>query len=216
MNDFSNNFLSSYNIFMNYYLKVGVKILLHQWSRQWEYPFVYSKIKKHINKLNKNFMETKILDAGSGITFFPFFITSKLDIELHCCDVDNNLVDINIKKINNNFDKDNMNFTLSNISRTPYKTEYFDIIYCISVLEHTENFENVIHEFYRILKPNGILIIIFDISLDGISEISIEKSKQLLETILNNFEPDEENFEPLSEFKSLNNKTKNNYNTKCL
>ena len=47
----------------------------HQWSRQWEYPFVSQSISRHFY-LN-NVEEPAILDTGSGMTFFPYFLKQK-------------------------------------------------------------------------------------------------------------------------------------------
>jgi len=41
----------------------------------------------------------------------------------------------------------------------PFKENYFDEIYASHVLEHLNSFHNTISELYRILKPNGILIV---------------------------------------------------------
>lgn len=41
----------------------------------------------------------------------------------------------------------------------PFEDNYFDEIYASHILEHLENFNKVITELYRILKPNGILIV---------------------------------------------------------
>ena len=40
-----------------------------------------------------------------------------------------------------------------------HQTDFFDYIYCIEGIEHIENPFHLISEFYRILKPNGKLII---------------------------------------------------------
>jgi predicted SAM-dependent methyltransferase len=41
----------------------------------------------------------------------------------------------------------------------PFDENYFNEIYASHVLEHLNNFHNSISELYRIIKPNGILII---------------------------------------------------------
>jgi len=41
------------------------------------------------------------------------------------------------------------------------KGQKFDIIIIISVLEHLNNHVNILHLFRLLLKPNGILLIIF-------------------------------------------------------
>jgi len=41
----------------------------------------------------------------------------------------------------------------------PFGENYFDEIYASHVLEHLNSFHNIITELYRILKPNGLLIV---------------------------------------------------------
>ena len=46
-------------------------------------------------------------------------------------------------------------------------TESVDCVYCISVLEHIPEFESVISEIRRVLRPGGLLVLTFDIDLRG-------------------------------------------------
>ena len=46
--------------------------------------------------------------------------------------------------------------------KIPYPNNYFDEIYCKSVIEHIKNLDNFEKECFRVLKPNGKLIIITD------------------------------------------------------
>ncbi|MEK9178439.1 MAG: class I SAM-dependent methyltransferase [Patescibacteria group bacterium] len=50
---------------------------------------------------------------------------------------------------------------VGSIFKTPYKSNFFDAIFCISVLEHFrgEEINRAIREMYRILKPQGFLVI---------------------------------------------------------
>lgn len=48
---------------------------------------------------------------------------------------------------------------VSDITQIPVDDESFDAILCTEVLEHVPNALAAIQEFYRILKPNGILFI---------------------------------------------------------
>jgi len=41
----------------------------------------------------------------------------------------------------------------------PLESESFDNIICIEVLEHVFNFQNVLNEAYRILKPGGTFVV---------------------------------------------------------
>jgi len=41
----------------------------------------------------------------------------------------------------------------------PYEENYFDEIYASHILEHLNNFHNTVTELFRILRPDGILIV---------------------------------------------------------
>lgn len=183
MEEYSNNFLITNQLVLREYAAKWVKDPFHQWSRQWEYVYVYSRIVEHISRRSAGM---NILDAGSGITFFPYFLKTKLDpVNILCCDVDPELNEI-YDNVNKNRDQSVkfINFNLEDISSAD---ESLDIVYCISVIEHTKDFSKIIDEFYRIIKPRGKLIVTFDISLDGAAQLSPEKSEFLLDCIYSKF-----------------------------
>lgn len=89
--------------------------------------------------------------------------------------------------INTNLEK-RIAFCATNLKKTQYNDKTFDIIYCISVLEHTSDYELIIKEYFRILKPKGRLILTFDISLDGEGELSPNNAKSLLHALSYDFD----------------------------
>ncbi len=183
---YSNNFLKiNNNIFIDY-SKKWVKDPLHQWSRQWEYSFVSNRIEN----INLNDQKINILDAGSGLTFFPFYISNKYEnTKMYCIDYDSSLTSLyNI--LNKKLEK-KVKFVCSPLQKTNFENDKFDILYSISVLEHTDNYSEIIDEFYRILRPGGKLIITFDLSIDGTKDISFENGDKLLNLLNKRFEPDE-------------------------
>ncbi len=201
MENYSKQFLNCNSDKLDYYSKKWCNDPFNWWSRKWEYLFVYSKIMEYTN-IDSNYDKINILDAGSGITFFPYFIQSEIkNSNVICCDIDESL-EIIFNNINKCSEKP-VSFYNSDIGNIPFEDNYFSIIYSISVLEHTQNFEEVIKEFYRLLKPNGMLVITFDISIDGLLDISVEESIELLERLLNYFETTED-FDPLLEVYTLN------------
>ena len=71
------------------YMQKWVKDPLHQWSRQWEYPYVYENAKAEL----QTDQETRVLDAGSGVTFFSYYLNSEFEsIQVHACDYDKTLL----------------------------------------------------------------------------------------------------------------------------
>jgi ubiquinone/menaquinone biosynthesis C-methylase UbiE len=174
MESFSNTFLENHWKTLKYYRHRWVSDPFHQWSRQWEYPFAYSYIQQHIISSSNftHYDEIRILDAGSGCTFFPYYLVYKHpNSRVYCCDYDHSLAPI-FKEINKKMNA-NVRFNTYNIANLGYEDNFFDIIYCISVLEHTPNYvNNIIKEFKRVLNQNGLLIVTFDIALDNKTEIN--------------------------------------------
>lgn len=184
METFSSQFLKKNKIVLKEYRRKWVVDPLHQWSRQYEYPFVYFHVRDYINNQQKS--DLKILDAGSGVTFFPYYLCSNSPkIKVYCCDYDLTHGQI-FYNINKDLNLPN-NFFPADIRRLPFGTSTFDIVYCISVLEHTDDYDIIIQEFKRILKPNGLFIVTFDISIDGIDDIPREKAVELIESLEKHF-----------------------------
>lgn len=172
--------------FSDSFLKNNVKLMnekwisdpLHQWSRQWEYPYVLAKIQEFQSKTD----QLRILDAGSGLTFFPYYLAKKFPKStIICCDYDSKLID-RFKKINDS-NAGKISFDRVDLHELPYEDEFFDLIYCISVMEHTDNYGQILKEFKRVLKPNGMFVISFDISIDGDRNLPVNKAKIFLEKL---------------------------------
>ncbi|MBN2788762.1 MAG: class I SAM-dependent methyltransferase [Candidatus Delongbacteria bacterium] len=182
MEKFSDSYVVSNKKILGNYMKKWVNDPLHQWSRQWEYPYVLSRIKESIG----NSTDHAILDAGSGITFFSFYLNKVYaDVRIYCCDQDKGLERkynaINIKN------GSSVKFRQGDLRDLPYDDNMFNLIYCISVLEHTDDYGKIIEEFYRVLVPGGTLIVTFDVSIDGTRDISVEKGKILVDYLKNYF-----------------------------
>ena len=181
---FSNQFLGKNKSALEIYSKKWVSDPFHQWSRQYEYPFVYYYVLDYINNRQKS--DIKILDAGSGVTFFPYYLASiASNIQVVCCDYDTSHGKV-FSKINNDAKLPD-NFCPADIRHLPFRESAYDIVYCISVLEHIDGLEKTIEEFKRILKQNGLLILTFDISIDGLDDIPHDKAVELIESLNNHF-----------------------------
>jgi len=183
MESFSNNFLErNKEILKNYHL---IKDPLHKIFRQWEYPFCYSMIEEYVRNIDQD--QVNILDAGSGCTFFPYYLRHTFPHAIvYCCDFDTRLAPF-FSKINDGMNTD-IDFKAYDLRDMDYGDNFFDIIYCISVLEHTTDYELIIKEFKRVLKPNGLLIITFDISLDNRKDIPVKVAQRLLQELNDEFE----------------------------
>lgn len=150
---------------------------LHTWSRLWEYPYVYHHIQK--TKGQPFSEKLKVLDFGSGVTFFPFSL-AQLGCDVTCGDIDPVCaVDIPRAAIRVKPAPGSVDVALIVDGRIPVESESQDVVYCISVLEHISKFEEVIEEMARVLKPEGRLILTVDIDLRGNFELGINEFERL-------------------------------------
>lgn len=150
---------------------------LHTWSRLWEYPYVYNHLQKIQDKRPGG--KLQILDFGSGVTFFPFAV-AKLGCDVTCADIDPVVaVDIPVAAKLMQPTLGSVNVALIQNGHIPVESESQDVVYCISVLEHIPNFESVIDEISRVLKPGGQLILTVDIDLRGNFELGVNEFERL-------------------------------------
>jgi len=183
MESFSNEFVQSQSACLKGYRMKWVADPLHQWSRQWEYPFVYSRISEFSGNAGPRL---NILDAGSGVTFFPFFLSSRFShAAVSCCDYDETLEEVYCR-LNAHLTAP-AQFVPGDLRHLPFQNNAFDIVYCVSVLEHTDAYQTIVSEFKRVLKEGGMLIVTFDISVDGEADIPPEKAEELLEILYQHF-----------------------------
>lgn len=64
-----------------------------------------------------------------------------------------------IKKANEKYQAGNLRFMAANAISTPLPAHSFDLLVSFETLEHLEEHEQLLQEFKRLLKPEGLLII---------------------------------------------------------
>ncbi len=181
MEHYSQRFLEQHDFVAKQY-RWG-KDPLHQWSRQWEYPFVRQEIEAYLLRQAQLGRQgpVRILDAGSGITFFPFMITEGWpSCEIVCCDVDATLGPLYQRIKSDSSGSGQVKFMVGDLSKLPFESGHFDLVYSVSVLEHTQNASAIVGELRRLVKPGGALVLSFDIGLDGVSWLNSAEAQGLL------------------------------------
>jgi SAM-dependent methyltransferase len=163
---------------------------LHNWAGIWEYPYAYLSIQQFV----KDKKDLNVLDFGSGITFFPFELT-KLKETKSVYTVDNDIVCVDgNKKVplafpeSSNFQKITPIFTEDG-SKIELEDSSIDLIYSISVVEHLDNYNEIIKEIHRLLKPGGRFIFTLDIDLRGDFALSPTQFNDFMEIVSNLFVP---------------------------
>jgi SAM-dependent methyltransferase len=109
-----------------------------------EYKFVFDTL--------VNIYPKSLLDVGTGTTALPQLL-SKCGINVTAID---NIHDYWSKGMfNHHFHVINSDITKAELSKK------FEVITCISVLEHVKNFNDAIKTMFTYLKPGGVLILSF-------------------------------------------------------
>lgn len=181
-----NSFLSKESLFRSPEYK-WPRDPLHTWSRIWEYPYVFYHLKQRREHFSQRELP-KVMDFGSGVTFFPFSV-AKLGFDVMCVDIDPICKkDLNraIGSISHHPGK--VEAKLVDGEGVPFTREEFDIIYSVSVLEHTPKPHETIREIALTLKSGGYLIFTIDLDLKGNAEIGLSNYYKLIEEINNYFD----------------------------
>ncbi len=160
--------------------------------KHWDYPWVI------INSDVKSGM--RVLDAGSGRGFLQVFL-SKMGCDVFSVDIRNlssKLVTriqriLKIKeneqrvmnKINRKYNV-NIKFKKESISRLSFNDSFFDVVFCISVLEHLKKNDVIksVKEMNRVLKPGGTLALTVDYNLSSSKDKIGFNEKDIMEYII--------------------------------
>jgi len=181
---FSRDFLARHGDDLSGYGKLWGQDPFKLWSRRWEYPFAAQKT---INYGKEKGGKLKFMDGGSGVTFFPYYVCSKVDnAEFICVDTNESYPPMfdAINKTEGHADVTFMNGWLQDLQ---VGSKALDGACCISVLEHTDKYPEIVKEFARVLKPGGLLVLSFDLSLDGKFELSKAVAADLLRNVMEYF-----------------------------
>jgi SAM-dependent methyltransferase len=142
-------------------------------GRLWEYPWAI---------LNSDIStETKILDIGSGVSLFPFYLARYSN---HVDSMDANAYHMKvIAPLLASMLQVKVNYFVGDATHLSAEDNTYDYVFCISVLEHLEQtMENgilvnkhpakldraAIREFLRVIKPGGKVILTLDYGNDNL------------------------------------------------
>lgn len=158
---------------------------LHNCIRVWEYPFVYYHLHQRGGMTASSLPQ--VVDLGSGATFFPFAI-ARLGYSVTAVDADptaTSSMDHAVGVVSPGAGA--VTSLLSDARSIGLETESVDGVYCISVLEHIPDFDAVISEVRRVLRPGGLFVLTFDVDLRGNSELGPASYARLMDTLYASF-----------------------------
>lgn len=154
---------------------------LDQWSRRWEYPFALDAVRGQWERVGGH--GYRVLDAGSGFTFLPFLLSERLGASVTCVDASAALEPAFRRAAADEHDVRFIRGDLTAAGGVGHSS--FDAVLCISVLEHVRRRDRawVLGELHRALRPGGLLVLTFDVGLDGDYEIPLRDAEALLATL---------------------------------
>lgn len=136
-------------------------------SRLWEFPFAIIAAELQ--------PEMKVADVGCGNTPFTAYLSEVAGCK-NVTGYDPDYIVNDSKESHSHFgakksyiEKLGIQFHQEGITKMTAPDDYFDRIFCISVLEHIDDIEikqRGISEMVRILKPGGRLILTFDLGIN--------------------------------------------------
>lgn len=107
----------------------------------------------------KNVPFTRILDMGSGIGTYAFYLASRYpDAWVEGWDIDAQKISIS-KKLQRKFHVKNVSFLRRDITKKPENSTRFDFIITIDVLEHIKQYERVLTVMKDLIRPGGFIYI---------------------------------------------------------
>jgi len=185
LDEFSRQFLKSNESLLGDYAREWVTDPLNTWSRRWEYCYVLERIQNVVSK--RRLGRAKILDAGSGLTFFPHYIgQQQFAARVDCYDIDSKIAATG----NRLFERSSLvSYMTADMAGLGCPNNSFDIAYCISVLEHCDEYRTIIEEFARVITANGVLILTVDVSLDGKADIQPARLREMIQQLSICFTP---------------------------
>lgn len=141
------------------------KIITKPYEDKWD--FIIQKIGLRLK--NYTFNSNNILDYGCGSGKKSSIIKKEFKVD----DKDMYYADINSwGPYNNN------KFSLIQNNKTTFSDNMFKIVFCINVLHHCSSLKETISELYRILEPDGILVVVehdcyteFDVKLINLQHL---------------------------------------------
>jgi SAM-dependent methyltransferase len=152
---------------------------LGHFSRQWEYPYAWARL---------GAPPGRVLDAGSGITFFPFML-SAAGWTVDCCDEDGALGLVERFEQASNLTGWPVAFSETSLRELRFPDEAFDAVTCISVLEHTGSaIRMVVRELTRVLKPGGRFVLTADLNLSRDDDVRLEDLAVILAELCDSFD----------------------------
>ena len=139
-----------------------ISVQLHRFLKMYlsQSPFKIFEFKELLKDI-KISNEDLVLDIGCGDGTVTLILGKKCK-KIYGIDI--NKIRIELAKYRSFYSRKRIKseFRSTKIENAGFKANYFNKIFCICVLEHIQNYHELLKESYRILKENGQMIISVD------------------------------------------------------
>lgn len=119
---------------------------------------IVDKLQRELIYKNLGLKKGKVLEAGCGTGRILLYLAEK-GVSCYGIDPSENMLNILRKKAKQK--KIKMIVKKADIEKIPFKNNTFDGVYTVHVLMHMPDYKKAFKEMYRVLKPNGKLIMDF-------------------------------------------------------
>lgn len=116
--------------------------------------------KKKILKMVQHQNPTSILDIATGTGDLAILFAETSAKEIIGLDISQGMLDIGKKKISDKNLDAKIQMVLGDGEKIPYSDNYFDVITVAYGVRNFENLEKGLSEILRVLKPNGMFVIL--------------------------------------------------------
>lgn len=163
---------------------------LHWWSRIWEYPFFAA----HLANLAQPGARPRLLDIGAAVTFFTLYMRAQ-GLEVLSMDADPAMAAHFARVYHRVAPALGLSATvppylIAEARETELPGESFDVLTCVSVLEHIPGWELALQEMKRLLRVGGHLVLTFDVNLTPESNgFTLDEVGRLLDCLAQDMEP---------------------------
>lgn len=118
-----------------------------------------------------------VLDAGSGVGGSSIWLAKERNANVVGLNIVNKQLTIGRDLAKRRGLLEDIDFVEGDYHELPFKERSFDVFWSLESLEHATNIERFIQEAYRVLKPDGRIIIAA--TFKGREELTEEEQKQL-------------------------------------
>ena len=118
------------------------------------------KILQMVQLQSRNFGITSILDIATGTGDLAILFGETSAKEIIGLDISQGMLDIGKKKISDKKLDAKIQMVLGDGENIPYSDNYFDVITVAYGVRNFENLEKGLSEILRVLKPNGLFVIL--------------------------------------------------------